>query len=242
MQRMIIDMLRQILAGALLVTCSLSVQARESVVVLDVGDGTSVSYLLVAKSEAPAYTIIGFPGGSGVFNASESNGSIHFSAGGNFVIRTRNLMVDDQFAMALTDATSDARRMGRIVDDLRQRYPQTKIYLMSTSNGTRDSTSLSLSLGDKITGAIHTSSLSQVGRFPFDQTKVRQLLVHHLNDGCRASSFGVAQGASAQYHVKLITITGGIGHGDPCEPWDHHGYAGVERQTIDAIKAWVREG
>jgi hypothetical protein len=215
--------------------------AAESVVVLPTDKGGSISYLLVTKSDHPQYTIIGFPGGQGVFNASESNGSIHFSAGGNFVIRTRNLMVDDKFAMALTDASSDPLRMGKIVDDLKRRYPGTHVYVMSTSMGTLDSMSLSMSLGDRIDGAIHTSSMSQIGSFPFDQTKVRQLIVHHYNDGCRATSYGSAKSASEKYHIKLITVTGGTGTGDPCEPFDHHGYRGVEKQTIDAIKQWIRQ-
>jgi len=212
------------------------------VVVLAAEDGTRISYLLITKSAAPKYTVIGFPGGGGVFNAREENGEIRFASGGNFVVRTRDMMVDDEFAMALTDATSITERMSRIVADLKQRFPATRIYLMSTSLGTIDSANLSLSLGNQISGAIHTSSMSRLAAFPFDKTVVRQLLVHHLNDGCHVTSYGAAKYTAEKYGIKLITITGGIGLGDPCEPFGHHGYAGKERETIDAIKAWIREG
>jgi hypothetical protein len=215
--------------------------AAESVVVLKADDGARIAYLLLTKSAAPKYIIIGFPGGSGVFNAREEDGKIQFAFGGNFVVRTRNLMVDDEFAMALTDATSLAERMSKVVADLKQRLPGTKIYLMSTSNGTLDSANLSVSLGNQINGAIHTSSLVKITAVPFDKSVVRQLLVHHVNDGCHATSYGGAKYVSEKYGIKLITMEGGVGQGDPCEAFGHHGYAGIEKETIDAIKQWVRQ-
>ena len=108
-------------------------QADESVVVIEDG---KLSYLLTTKSAAPKYTMLGFPGGSGIFNARVEDGQIRFAFTGNFVVRTRNIMVDDEFAMAITDSTSLPEVMGRVVADLKRRFPGTKIYLISTSNGT----------------------------------------------------------------------------------------------------------
>ena len=35
---------------------------------------------------------------------------------------------------------------------------------------------------------------------------------------------------------------GGTAEGDPCQAFGHHGYNGIERETIDAIKQWIRQG
>lgn len=215
--------------------------ADESVVIIQANDGRNISYLLTTKSNAPKYTIVGFPGGAGFFGARVVNGEIQFASKGNFVVRTRNLVVDDEFAMALTDATSATELMGKIVADLKTKFPKTRIYLMSTSLGTIDSANLSLSLGDQISGAIHTSSMSRLTAFPFDKVVVRQLFVHHHNDGCNQSNYGAAKYIADKFGIKLITITGGTSQGDPCQAFGHHGYAGVEKEAIDAIKAWVRQ-
>ncbi len=233
------------LCGVMFALCLLllapSTHAAESVVVVSADDGTRLSYLLVTKSAAPKYLIIGFPGGSGIFNAREENGKILFAFGGNFVVRTRDLTVDDEFAMALTDSTSLTERMIKIVNDLKQRFPDAQIYIMSTSNGTIDSANLSLSLGNQVSGAIHTASMAKITAMPFNKSVMRQLLVHHINDGCHATNYGGARYVSEKYGIKLITMTGGIGQGDPCEAFGHHGFAGVEKETIDAIKQWIKQ-
>ena len=66
-------------------------RAEESVVTLPPVDGQRLSYLLVAKSTAPKYTVIGFPGGAGFFGARVEDGQIRFAAAGNFVQRSRRL-------------------------------------------------------------------------------------------------------------------------------------------------------
>ena len=37
-------------------------------------------------------------------------------------------------------------------------------------------------------------------------------------------------------------MEGGISVGHPCEAFAYHGYNGIERETIDAIKKWIRQG
>jgi len=144
-------------------------------------------------------------------------------------------------SMALTDATSNTEQIRRIINDLKQRYPRTKIYILSTSRGTIDSMNLSHTLGNEISGAIHTASMSEIAAFPFDKTVMRQLFVHHKNDGCKFTNYSAPDYAAQKHGIKLITISGGVGNGDPCEAFGHHGFAGVEQETIDAIKNWIKE-
>jgi hypothetical protein len=37
-------------------------------------------------------------------------------------------------------------------------------------------------------------------------------------------------------------MTGGKSVGNDCEPFAYHGYNGIERETIDAIKKWIKQG
>ena len=81
---------------------ALTAHSAESVVAVKLDDGTPLSYLLTTQSSTPRYTLLAMPGGSGIFNARVENGEIRFSFAGNFVVRTRNLIVDDDFAMAIS--------------------------------------------------------------------------------------------------------------------------------------------
>jgi hypothetical protein len=37
-------------------------------------------------------------------------------------------------------------------------------------------------------------------------------------------------------------MEGGISVGDPCEAFAHHGYNGIEKETVYAIKNWIKQG
>ena len=37
-------------------------------------------------------------------------------------------------------------------------------------------------------------------------------------------------------------MSGGQPQGDPCEPFGYHGFHGVEKETINAIKTWIKQG
>jgi hypothetical protein len=160
---------------------------------------------------------------------------------GNFVIRTRKFLVDDEFATAATNATQSPERIQAILDDLKHRFPAAKIYLMGTSKGTHDTMALAGYLSDRVAGEIHTSSMSDVANFDAKHYKNRQLLVHHKHDGCFVTGYNNAEASHNKYGTELITMDGGISVGDPCEAFAHHGYNGIEKETIEAIKSWIRQ-
>jgi hypothetical protein len=97
-------------------------------------------------------------------------------------------------------------------------------------------------LSDKIAGEIHTSSLSSVAVFDAKKYANRQLIVHHRNDSCHATPFSSAERAHEKYGDDFIAMDGGISTGDPCEAYAHHGYNGIEEETVDAIKKWIKQG
>lgn len=205
-------------------------------------NGEVIPYVLTYENNSPRYVIIVFPGGMGNVNPRMEDGKLVYDYRGNFVMRTRKLVVDHEFATVATNSTSNKERFQAILDDLKRRFPQAQIYLMGTSRGTFDTFSLSAYLSDKIAGVIHTASMSHLSSLNPKKYNNRHLLVHHKNDGCHTTPFGSAKYSHDKYGTDFIAVEGGIGIGNPCEAAGHHGFRGVERETIDAIKAWIKKG
>jgi len=205
-------------------------------------NGETIPYVLNYKNLSPKYVVILFPGGNGNMDPHMQDGKLVYNFKGNFVIKARKFIVDDEFATAATNSTQGSERIQSIINDLKTRFPVAQIYLMGTSNGTFDTMSLAWYLSDKIAGVIHTSSLNRISSLDASQYKNRQLIVHHRNDTCHATPFYAAEAAHKKYGTELIAMEGGISVGDPCEPLAHHGYNGIVKETIVVIKNWIKQG
>jgi hypothetical protein len=201
-----------------------------------------IPYILNANNATPKYVIILFPGGDGRVDPHREEGQLVYALKGNFLLRARKHMVDAEFATVTTNASPSEERIQGVISDITQRFPQAQIYLMGTSNGTFATMSLAGYLADKIAGVIHTSSLSRIYSFNAKEYKNRQLVVHHKEDGCHATLFDSAQGAHEKYGNEFIVMQGGISVGDPCMARGHHGYNGIESETVTAIKQWIKQG
>jgi hypothetical protein len=204
--------------------------------------GEAVPYVLDALSKSPKYALILFPGGNGVVDPHREGDKLVYGKAGNFLLRARQFLVDDDFATATTNSTPQEDRIQAVIDDLNTRFPGVKIYLIGTSRGTFDTIALAGYLSDKIAGEIHTSSVSRIASFDGKSYKNRQLVVHHKNDGCRVTPYGAAEDSHTKYGTDFIAMEGGISVGNPCEAFAYHGYNGIERETAEAIKRWVRQG
>ena len=44
------------------------------------------------------------------------------------------------------------------------------------------------------------------------------------------------------FGTPLIMMEGGGSVGNECGPVSHHGYYGIERETVDKIKQWIIAG
>jgi len=170
------------------------------------------------------------------------DGQLVYRMKGNFLLRARTFLVDDEFATVATNSTQVRERIQAVIDDVKARIPAARIYLMGTSKGTYDTMDLAEYLSDKISGEIHTSSLSNIASFDAKKYHNRHLIVHHKFDACRKTPFSAAEQSHARYGNELITMEGGISVGDPCEAFAYHGYNGIERKTAEAIKRWIRLG
>jgi hypothetical protein len=206
-------------------------------------NGEQIPYILNYQTQDPKYVIILFPGGTGRVDPHMEDGILRYSAKNNFLVRSREFIVDDEFATVTTNSSSSEERMQGILDDLKSRFPHAQIYLMGTSNGTFSTTALADYLSDKIAGEIHTSSLSsRIYYFDAHKYKNRQLIVHHKNDECRKTPFSAAEHSHLKYGNDFIAVEGGTSVGDPCEAFAYHGYDGIENETIQAIKNWIKQG
>ena len=205
-------------------------------------DGDPVPYILDAVSPDPKYVVILFPGGSGQMNPHMEDGKLVYGFRGNFLIRTRPFFVDRDFATVATNSTGREARIQAVLDDLKRRFPGAKVYLAGTSNGTGPTMNLAEYLQDRIAGVIHTSSRAQIYSFDAREYRNRQLVVHHANDWCRVTPYGAALRSHEKFGNELITMEGGVSVGDACEAFAHHGFNGIERETVEAIKKWILKG
>ena len=210
-------------------------------------NGDIAPYALTTTGIAsPKYVVILMPGGNGILTpkASSDGQSVFFFTNDNFAIRIRNLIADNEFVTAETDSTvaiSSIERVDAIVADLQNRYPKANIYFLSTSKGSLSIQELSRVMDGKVTGFINTSSYSRVNReLDTRGLKSRYLLVHHKFDGCKSTGYDGALFNNETYGTELISMDGGTTAGNECGPMSHHGFLGVESETVAKIKAWIK--
>ncbi|HXA48633.1 MAG TPA: hypothetical protein VNW52_13440 [Burkholderiaceae bacterium] len=203
-------------------------------------NGETIPYILTTAGDTPKFVTILMPGGVGRLEPHMEDGKLRFLAGGNFLIRSRVLFADDDFATVSTDATGSAERMQAIVDDVQSRFPGAQIYIVGTSRSTFSTMQLAVSLDGKVAGFIHTSPMDGIYSFDTRNFKSRHLLVLHRDDSCRATHPSSAIHAHEKFGIPLIVMEGGVSTGDPCEAAAYHGYNGIESETVNRIKTWIR--
>jgi hypothetical protein len=205
-------------------------------------DGQTIPYILTENSpKTVRYAVVLMPGRNGVLNPYMLDDKLMFDYRGNFLIRSRHLFTDHETVAVSTDASQSAERMTALVNDVKQRYPGVKIYFAGTSRSTIDSMTLSKRMGNQAEGYIHTASMNVIGKFDTTQAAGRHLIVHHVKDGCRLTGFGWAEYNHKTYGTRFIPVEGGVDTGDVCSGSGHHGFNGVEKETIDRIMSWVKE-
>ena len=204
-------------------------------------DEFTVPYILTSQHQSPRYVLILMPGGAGTLNPHINNeGKLQFGFAGNFLIRSRNQFCDSQFTTASTNSTESPERMGALVIDLQTRFPKSEICMVGTSRSTYSTMGLAEKFDGKIDCIIHTASMNQIARFDTRKFKSRHLMVHHKNDPCHLTTYASTQSNHERYKTPLITMEGGSSTGDACQAFSYHGFHGIEQQTIDQIKAWIR--
>lgn len=226
-----------------------------------------ISGLVTRRPEAGAfkYGIALFPGHPSIMKLREEGGQPRFELGGNFLIRSRRHWVDAETLVISVDAPSDewsAFRQGfraeprygadvaALLAEAGRRHGITEWTLVGHSEGTVSAfhaARMNPALAPRL---ILTASLTLAGRngpglsgVDWGALQSRLLWVHHADDPCNYTPYHEARRLAAQTRSPLLTVRGGgPSRSAPCESRSAHGFVGVERETVAAMREWVRTG
>lgn len=184
---------------------------------------------------------------------------------GNFLIRSRQAWLDRETVVLTVDAPSDEwasftgrfRATPRYAEDLRglaqeieKAYGKLPLAIVGTSEGSISAYHAARALGPDDVKVIFTASLFEtssnspgLASLDFGDFKISMLWVHHENDPCRYTPYWQAKRHAEKTGAPLITVrSSNAGRGDPCQAFTPHGFVGVERETVQAMKRWVVDG
>jgi dienelactone hydrolase len=247
---------------ALALLLPLGASFAEDIITLPTRGGVTQSYLLSAPASGKAQVVaILFPGGAGKTDL-ERETARKVPDRGNFLVRTRHLFAGNGVAAVVMDAPSDqsggmedgfrlgeahAEDIGKVVADLKKRFPGLPVFLVGTSRGTISAASAGKRLGKEIDGVVLTATVflaskTQPGLSGFDYSSIPSplLFVHHVEDGCAYTPYASAKQLADRF--PLISVSGGRPpQSKPCEAMSQHGFLGKETETVDAIAKWLQK-
>jgi pimeloyl-ACP methyl ester carboxylesterase len=252
-------MMRPLAALALALVGAGTARAEDIVILSTRGDVTQ-SYLLSSPAVGKARAVaVLFPGGAGKVELEREAGRVLLDRG-NFLVRSRRLFAGSGIVAAVMDAPSDqplgmedafrlssahAEDTGRVVADLKSRFPGLPVFLVGTSRGTISAASAGRHLGAGVDGVVLTSTLFLASRrqpglsgFDFSSISIPLLFVHHVDDGCDYTPHSAAKRLADRYPV--VSVSGGLPpQSKPCDAMTPHGFLGREADAVDAIAKWM---
>jgi pimeloyl-ACP methyl ester carboxylesterase len=252
--------MRPLAALALALLVGAGAACAEDIIILSTRGGVTQSYLLSSPATGKARAVaVLFPGGAGKVDLEREAGRVLLDRG-NFLVRSRRLFAGSGIVAAVMDAPSDqpsgmeddfrlgdahAADTGRVVADLKSRFPGLPLFLVGTSRGTISAASAGRRLGPVVDGVVLTSTLFLATRrqpglsgFDFASIPVPLLFVHHVDDGCDYTPYSAAKRLADRYPV--VSVSGGLPpQSKPCEAMSSHGFLGREADTVEAIAKWM---
>jgi dienelactone hydrolase len=249
----------------LLASCA-AAQAQISTITTDLPTRPGVTQrILVITPEKPKAAVILFAGGDGGLTL-QADGRIPKLAG-NFLIRSRQLFVEQGLTTVLIDAPSDkqshphlsgSRQTAEHVADVKaviawlRAQAKIPVWLIGTSRGTQSAGYIATQLppaeggpdGIVLTATVLEDSRSRaVPEMALDRIRIPVLVAHHRHDGCRVTLHSdlpkLMSRLTTPPRRELMVFEGGIDQGDPCQARGHHGFNGIEREVITRIAAWI---
>ncbi|MDB5761085.1 MAG: hypothetical protein JWQ21_80 [Herminiimonas sp.] len=260
MQRVFASML---VAASLMFSQAAFAQITPQVVDIPTRPGVTQRFIYLAPADAQKIVVL-FTGGLGNLQIAP-DGSFQ-SGRGNFLVRSRQLFADQGLAVAVVDAPSD-RQSYPFLDRFRQtpehaadikgviawlRQFNLPVWLVGTSRGTQSAAYIATQLpvadggpdGLVLTSTILTDPKGNpVPALPLEKLTIPVLVVHHEQDGCRLCDYRDMprlMDKLAAGRKELITLTGGISRGDPCEAFAYHGFNGLENDAVAKIAVWIK--
>lgn len=248
-----------------------TVGLNEEIISVDLsGDRKQVGvYTTSSSSKNPTRLAVLLPGYPSVVRPVVENGVMTSSRlSGNFLIRSRQFLVDETIASLIVDCQSDSgdlctstyqsskqrqEDVDKLIAEVKRRMPSiSEVWLIGTSMGTISSSYMPIHNPSGYAGAIHTASITEpyarnsyreLGGFDYKKTAVPQYFVHHAADPCFLTTYAGAKSITDKYNVPLITVTGGGDFkGDACKAFTEHGFRGKEKEVMRNIGAIIKTG
>jgi hypothetical protein len=187
---------------------------------------------------------------------------------GNFLIRARRFLVDDNVASLIVDCQSESgdycasyyqaskqrqEDVDQLITEVKKRNPSiTEVWLIGTSLGTISSSFMPVHNPGGYAGAIHTATITdpyargsyrELAGFDYKKSSVPQFFVHHSNDPCALTTYPHAKSIANKYNVPLITVHGGSDfQGPACAAFTEHGFRGKEKEVMNALTGIIKSG
>lgn len=214
-----------------------------------------------SQSTNPPWVIVLFPGTPGALHLDATGAT---TLNGNFLIRSARYWIEQGDAVALVDTPSDHAqgvdglfRLDKesfkdtqaIVATLRQRFPNAKIALVSTSAGTL-SVGNALQRDPSLADAFVLTSPVTVSRrgggslanLDVDGTTHRVLVVSNEHDACVSSPAFAGKRLAGHNHFDFVSVDSTEGGGDretDCGGHSPHGFLGIEKAVLGDIDGWL---
>lgn len=231
-------------------------------------DGYAISALVthVQGQASFKHGVALFPGHPGILKLQgDADGTPKFEQRGNFLIRTRRFWVDNDTVVLSIDAPSDQWRtfyqqfretprygedVGALLREAAQKYHVEDWTFVGTSEGSVSAFHAARMNPALATRLILTSSLFEPSRngpgllsVKLESLPEKTLWVHHVDDPCPYTPYRDAESFAKRSGKALVTVRGGGNYrGDRCEAFSQHGYRGVEREVVEAMRQWVKTG
>jgi len=162
-----------------------------------------------------------------------------------FIAQNKGFFTEEKIDIDVTSTNGGGPDIRALIVDLKQRYPDAKIYLVGTSRGTISAAALAAKLGDSVQGVALSSSVTNsnkvgdgLSHFDFKTIRIPLLFIHHRDDACSISPYHNVERISNKQ--SLISVSGGDPpQSGPCEPMSPHGYFGREAPVVKALKNWM---
>lgn len=242
-------------------------RAHPTSIVTAARDGYSISGLLTHLKDAKIFrhAIALFPGHPGIMRLRLEDTEPKFELSGNFLVRARRHWLDEETLVVVVDAPSD--QAGSFQQHFREtpRYGADVAALLQEVThkfGVEDWTFVGTSEGSIsafhaarmnprlarrtiLTASVFRPSRNGAGlsRAKWVELASELLWVHHEDDPCPFTAYRDAQEFSRRSGKPLLTVRGGgPPRGEACQAHTAHGFVGVERETVLAMRSWVKTG
>jgi hypothetical protein len=236
-------------------------------VVNAVRDGYSIAGLATRLAEAKPlrYGVALFPGHPGILRLELENEQARYEMRGNFLVRSRRHWLDGETLVLVVDAPSDqwatfgqsfratpryGADVAALLHEAAQKFGVADWTFVGTSEGSVSAFHAARMNPQLARRLILTSSLWRATRngaglsdADWSALKVPLLIVHHADDPCEFTAYRDAQRHAEKARSPLLTVRGGgPPKGGACQAFTAHGFVGVERAVVRAMRSWVQTG